>query len=186
MYEVVQHKKNFMNYIVTDNHILTLKVKNHKVTRNHRGKKEFSWFDKKELTYKYKDFNNIVDLYEFSSSIDDDNIIDITIEQYLTLPENVKKQLYTFKSNGINWGSKEVALDPYILGMWLGDGLSSGYGFVTADKELLDIWTKWGENNDATIKKCNHKYRYGISSTINNTQLGISCNKTEPAPLKNY
>ena len=28
------------------------------------------------------------------------------------------------------------------------------------------------------------KYKYGISSTINNTQIGISCNKTEKAPLK--
>ena len=147
-----------MNYIVTDNHILTLKVKKYKTIRNHNGKKELSWFDKKELTYKYKKFNNIEDLYKFNSSIDDnDDIIDITIEQYLSLAENVKKQLYTFKSNGINWDTKEVELDPYILGLWLGDGLSSGYGFITADEELLDMWIKWGKNNDATIKKNNHK-----------------------------
>jgi DNA-directed RNA polymerase II subunit RPB2 len=30
MYEVIQNKNNFMNYTVTDNHILTLKVKYHK------------------------------------------------------------------------------------------------------------------------------------------------------------
>jgi DNA-directed RNA polymerase beta subunit len=180
MYEVIQNKKNFMNYTVTDNHILTLKVKNHKNIRNHRGKKEFTWFNKKGLKFNYKDFNNIEDLNEFSSSIDDDNVIDITIEQYLSLPENVQKQLYTFKSDGINWETKEVALDPYILGMWLGDGLSKGYGFITADKELLNMWIKWGLENDATITKNKHKYRY----TINNTQTGISCNKTEKAPLK--
>lgn len=184
MYEVVQHKNNFMNYTVTDNHILTLKVKLHKNVRNKRGKLELMWFDKKELKYKYKYFNNTEDLNEFSSSIDDDNVIDITIEQYLSLPENVQKQLYTFKSNGINWETKEVALDPYILGMWLGDGLSHGYGFITADKELLDEWIKWGVDNDATITKNKHKYRYTFSSTINNTQSGISCNKTEKAPLK--
>jgi DNA-directed RNA polymerase beta subunit len=184
MYEVIQNKNNFMNYTVTDNHILTLKVKNHKNIRNHRGKKEFRWFDKKELKFNYKDFNNIEDLNEFSSYIDDDNVIDITIEQYLSLPEYVQKQLYTFKSDGINWETKEVALDPYILGMWLGDRLSNGYGFITADKELLDMWIKWGLENDATITKNKHKYRYTISSTIDNTQIGISCNKTEQAPLK--
>ena len=183
MYEVIQHKNNFMNYTVTDNHILTLKVKKHKNVRNHRGKIEFSWFDKKQLKYKYKDFNNTEDLNEFKTTIDDDNVIDITIEQYLSLPENVQKQLYTFKSNGINWETKEVALDPYILGMWLGDGFSSGYGFATADKELLDEYIKWGVDNDATITKGN-RYSYTISSTINNTQTGISCNKTEQAPLK--
>lgn len=183
MYEVIQNKKNFMNYTVTDNHILTLKVKKHKSFRTHRGKKEFTWFDKKELKYRYKDFNNIADLELFQSTIDDDDVIDITIEKYLSLPKNVQKELYTFKSDGINWKTKEVVLDPYILGMWLGDGLSTGYGFVTADSELLDMWIEWGKDNDATIKK-GRKYAYGISSTINNTQLGISCNKTEKAPLK--
>jgi hypothetical protein len=87
--------------------------------------------------------------------------------------------LYTFKSDGINWDTKEVALDPYILGMWLGDGLPTGYEFITADKELLDKWIEWGVYNDATITKKHHKYRY----TINNTHSGISCNKTEQSPL---
>lgn len=185
MYEVIQNKKNFMNYTVTDNHILTLKVRHYKETRNHRGKKEFKWFDKKELKYKYKDFNNIEELDKFASSIDDDNVIDITIEQYLSLPKNVQNELYTFKSNGINWETKEIALDPYILGMWLGDGFSSGYGFATADKELLDVWINWGLDNDATITKTKHgNYGYSIGSTINKTQPGINCNKTEKAPLK--
>ena len=118
---------------------------------------------------------------KFKSKIDD--VIDITIEQYLSLPSTVQKNLYTFKSSGINWEYKEVALDPYILGMWLGDGSSSGYGFATADKELLDKWIEWGKDNDATIKH-GIRYAYRISSTINNTQPGIACNKTERAPLK--
>jgi DNA-directed RNA polymerase beta subunit len=183
MYEVIPDKKNFMNYTVTDNHILTLKVKKHNSVRTHRGKKELTWFDKKELKYRYKDFSNTADLELFMSSIDDDDVIDITIEKYLSLPKAVQKELYTFKSDGINWETKEVVLDPYILGMWLGDGLSCGYGFVTADFELRDKWIEWGKDNDATIKK-GLKYKYGISSTINNTQSGISCNKTEKAPLK--
>jgi len=183
MYEIIPQKKNFMSYTVTDNHILTLKVKKYKNIRNHRGKKEFMWFDKTTLTYKYKDFNDDNELDKFQSLIDDDNVIDITIEQYLSLPKNIQKELYTFKSDGINWESKEVALDPYILGMWLGDGSSSGYSFATADKELLDKYVEWGKDNDATIKK-GIKYLYGISSTINNTQTGISCNKTEKTPLK--
>ena len=185
MYEVIPHKKNFLMHTVTDNHILTLKVRKHKNVRKDNNKIRFEWFDKKELKYKYNYFNNIEDLNKFSSSIDDDNVIDITIEKYLSLPKNIQNQLYIFKSNGINWEKKEVALDPYILGMWLGDGISTGYGFVTADKELLDEWIKWGMDNDGTItkSKCN-KYGYSISSTINNTQPGISCNKTEKAPLK--
>ena len=183
MYDIIPEKKNFMSYTVTDNHILTLKVRKYKCVRNHRGKKEFMWFDKKELRYKYMDFDNEEDLRMFEASLDNDDVIDITIEEYLSLPTNVQENLYTFKSSGIHWEHKDVAIDPYILGMWLGDGLSSGYGFVTADNELLEKWTEWGHMNDATVKKSN-KYRYFLSSTINNSQPGIVCNKTERAPLK--
>jgi len=183
MYDVVPEKKNFMSHTVTDNHILTLKVRGHKQVRSHRGKKELTWFDEKELKFRYKEFDNADDLQAFKSRIKDDVVIDITIEKYLSLPQHVQKNLFLFKSNGINWGYKEVALDPYILGMWLGDGYSSGYGFATADKELLDKWIEWGKDNDATITH-HERYKYGISSTINNTQTGINCNKTEKAPLK--
>jgi DNA-directed RNA polymerase beta subunit len=183
MYEIIPEKNNFMSYTVTDNHILTLQVREHKQSRTHRGKRELMWFDKNELRFRYKDFDNNDDLELFKSTISDDNVIDVTIEKYLSLPKYVQKNLYLFKTDGINWEHKDVLLDPYILGMWLGDGLSCGFGFATADKELLDKWVDWGKDNDATIKHHN-KYKYGISSTINNTQTGINCNKTEQAPLK--
>ena len=183
MYEIIPEKENFMSYTVTDNHILTLKSRNHTRNPNKSNKKyTFRWFDKDILKYKTTSFDDKDDMEYFKSKIDD--VIDITIEKYLSLPTNVQKELYTFKSSGINWESKEVLLDPYILGMWLGDGLSTGYGFITADKELLDKWIEWGADNDATIKASRYRYRYHLSSTINNTQTGISCNKTEKAPLK--
>jgi DNA-directed RNA polymerase beta subunit len=163
MYEVVPDKNNFMSHTVTDNHILTLKVKKYKAP--------------------YKYFDNKGDRDTFYSMLDNDNVIDITIEKYLSLPSKVQESMHLFKSTGINWEERPVALDPYILGMWLGDGLSCGYGFVTADKELLDKWIEWGADNDATINK-GIKYKYHISSTINRTQTGINCNKTEQAPLK--
>ena len=182
MYDIIPKKKNFMTYTVTDNHILTLKARNHtsNPTKKHQ-KYSFRWFDEKQLKYTSKHFETKEELENFSSKIED--VIDITIEKYLSLPSSVQKELYTFKCPGINWKTKEVALDPYILGMWLGDGMSCGYAFATADKELMDKWIEWGVDNDATI---NHglKYKYNISSTINNTQEGIAPNKTEKAPLR--
>ena len=183
MYEIIPTKKNFMSYTVTDNHILTLKVRRYKQVSKFKEKKEFRWFDKKALKYRYKYYDNDEDLRAFESTIDDANVIDITIDQYLSLPTTVQKNLYTFKSYGINWEHKEVALDPYMFGMWLGDGFSTGYGFATADEALLDKWIEWGKDNDATITH-GERYKYHISSTINNTQPGIACNKTERAPLK--
>lgn len=182
MYEVVAHKLNFMNHTVTDNHILTLKVKKYKSVRTQQGKKEFMWFDKNAMAYKYKDFSDDNELHKFQASFDDDDVVDITIEKYLSLPYHVQKNLYLFKSDGVNWEHKDVLLDPYILGMWLGNGSSAGYGFTTADKKLLDKWVEWGKDNNATIKK-GYRYTYGISSTSNNIQSEINCKKTA-APLK--
>lgn len=181
MYEVVPDKRNFMSHTVTDNHILTLMVKPYKKIRTHRGKKELSWFDKKELRYKYKDFDDKDELTAFYSSLDDDNVIDITIEKYQQLPNCIRKNLFVFKSAGINWPRHDVLLDPYILGMWLGDGDSTGCGFATADDELLAEWTEWGSANGATIS-WNGKYHYGVSSTRNKMQQGKG--KLGPNPLK--
>jgi hypothetical protein len=134
MFEVIPDKRNFMNHTVTDNHILTLKVRDHKKARTHRGKIELMWFDKTELKFRYKDFSNEDDLKTFKATIEDDDVIDITIEKYMELPQYTKDRLFLFKSEGINWPHKDVALDPYILGMWLGDGSSSG---SPVDQELL-------------------------------------------------
>jgi hypothetical protein len=74
--------------------------------------------------------------------VEETTTIDITIETYLSLPENVRNNLFVYKSDRINWEKKEVTLDPYVLGMWLGDG------FVIADKEFLD---KYGLVNNKHI-----------------------------------
>ncbi|NBX51858.1 hypothetical protein EBT25_18435, partial [bacterium] len=95
MYDVVPDKRSFMKHTVTDNHILTLKVRDPGV------------------------------LNGTGITVDSDNVIDITIEEYLVLPDNIKSSLYIFKSNGIHWEHKEVDADPYDLGMWLGDDRST-------------------------------------------------------------
>ena len=169
MYEVQQDKKNFMNYTVTDNHILTLKVRNHKKIRKEKKKYRLHWFDKAKLIHISKIFETFQDAENYNKYILEDDILDITIEKYLKLNTKERSQLYGFKTKEINWEKKLVKLDPYILGMWLGDGLSSGYGFVTADEILLEYWKKWTKENDIDIKQ-HKKYQYGLSSTLNNNQ----------------
>jgi len=120
MYEIRQEKANFMDYTVTDNHILTLKIKYHKhvYVRNIIGHKyikdgiiyELKWFDKNKLCYINKIFYKIEDLNIFKDTISDD-ILDITIEKYLKLGEDVKKCLVGFKSNEINWTKQEADLN---------------------------------------------------------------------------
>jgi DNA-directed RNA polymerase beta subunit len=160
MYEVQQDKKNFMNYTVTDNHILTLKVRLFKqITKHNNRPKKYNirWFNKQTLKDNYKDFSTLEEATEFSNTIKEDDILDITIEKYLKLSENIRKRLVGFKSNGINWEEKDIFLDPYILGMWLGDGNSDGSGFSTEDKELLEYWKVWCDNNNSKLNLISRK-----------------------------
>ena len=40
----------------------------------------------------------------------------------------------------IEFGEKQLLIDPYTLGAWLGDGTSADGGFTTADPEMLDYF----------------------------------------------
>lgn len=142
MYEVIPDKKSFMNHTVTDNHILTLKIRNNRRIRTtQKGTKELRWFDKKELNYKYKIFNNDSDLNDYMTTIDNDNIVDITIEDYMKLPDYIKKEMYLFKSDCINWIYNNLVLDPYILGKWLAgdDSLSN----LSDNTKILKIFNQY-------------------------------------------
>lgn len=98
MYQVKQYKKGFMDYTVTSNHILTLKIKKHKeiLRNNPRNKYVLKWFDKDKLKYKSKEFTDLEQAKKMRDTIGD-NILDITIKDYLELPKNTRRELYGFK-----------------------------------------------------------------------------------------
>jgi hypothetical protein len=151
MYEIQPAKKNFMSHTVTSNHILTLKVRLHKSLRKNRDNYTLQYFDFNEKRFIYKYFKNKDDALCFMNEIPDNDIMDISIEDYDKLPEALKKDLVLFKCNGIQWKKRDVELDPYILGMWLGDGNSDGSGFSTEDQELLTYWKNWAIANGMII-----------------------------------
>jgi len=194
MYDVIPDKNNFMKHRVTDNHILTLKIRGHKVIRNSNRKDRkhthiVEFLNREEVKFQEKYFNSLKEAEDFANSLNDDDTIDITIENYLKLNKKTKDNLVLFKTAGIHWGKKDVEMDPYLLGMWLGDGLSDGTGFALkykTDLETLSYWEKWAEENGAHIKK-GKRYSFSIVSKKNEAASaeGI-CNRVEEAPLKKY
>jgi len=194
MFDIIPDKSNFMKHRVTDNHILTLKIRGHKVIRkSSRKDRNYShsveYLNREEVNFQSKYFNSFKEAEDFVNKLGDDDTLDITIENYLKLNKRTKDHLVLFKTAGINWDKKEVEMDPYLLGMWLGDGLSDGTGFALnykTDNETLDYWKKWAHENGATITK-GERYNFAIASIKNKeaTSLGV-CNRIEEAPLKKY
>ena len=140
MYEITQQKGN--NYTVNSNHILSLKYSSHKKIFWLKPNKNYllgayliKWYDnnlkkvKNKIVSVLKNRNkdqslNIIKTFRDTINISD--TFDIKVTDYLKLSKSVTRCFMGFKlNNSVNWEKKDVLLDPYILGMWLGDENSS-------------------------------------------------------------
>ena len=135
MYDVIPDKCNFMKHRVTDNHILCLKIRGHKAIReSNRKDRKYThlveFLNRQEIKIQERYFASLKEAEDFVNSFDDDDTLDITIENYLKLNKTTKDHLVLFKVDGIHWPKKDIEMDPYLLGLWLGDGLSDGTGFA--------------------------------------------------------
>ena len=63
-------------------------------------------------------------------------IIDITVNDYKKQSDNFKRQHMLFRVP-IDWPEQKVPIDPYFLGIWLGDGNSNAPSITTMDKEVV-------------------------------------------------
>jgi DNA gyrase/topoisomerase IV subunit B len=120
-------------------------------------------------------------LEEILLTIDDNNIIDISIQDYLNVTKSFQRKLKGIRGECVNWEHKDVLLDPYVLGLWLGDGSKSGYTYTCYEKkdpEIINYLKEWGQNNDANFTQSSYgRYTHNISSIENFRKMG-------EAPLK--
>ena len=171
MYEIHQHK--FDNYIVNSQHILTFKISGHCSIYWLDKKKMWTmgWLDMNKRKFRFKSMSTTrttktkEDVYEdmvnYRNTLDTNDILEIKVKDYLTLPDSVKNKLKGYKTSGVQWKHQDVPIDPYIFGMWLGDGDSDGRGFASQDKELIEKWESWCSNNNAKVEH-SKRYNYRI------------------------
>lgn len=172
MYEIRQYKAD--TYVVNQDHILSLKISgNFAITWTEKTQTwTLRWFDKKLLKScaKTKSCKNISKevgykyIKEFRDQIfDEDDTLDIRVKDYTGLSKTTKSYLKGFKSHGVSWDTQDIKLDPYVLGLWLGDGNSRGDGFTSTDQEIVDCLTDWAAKNHSQIKRFrNEQYGYYI------------------------
>ena len=109
----------------------------------------------------------------------DSNIFDIKLEDYLKISTYEKRYMRELKLNcAIQWNKKEVPIDPYVLGYWLGDGDHNGAGITSIDHESIEYIAKWLITIDSELvhhtngnKKDN--YHYGIRKYKSGKLLAI-------------
>lgn len=170
LYEIQQ--SNGINYTVNSKHTLVLKFTGnnsvHWVESINSWK--IIWFDIQKKCMKSKSFK-VTNAYDKDAAKQDadvylrqlnlNDIIHLTVEDYLELDKSSKNNLFGFKSSaGINYPNQTVSLDPYILGLWLGDGTHTQPVIASNDIEIREYINSWCVNNDAElVKEGNYKYR---------------------------
>jgi ribosomal protein S15P/S13E len=169
LYKITQ--KNGVDYIVNSKHKLALKFCGDKTIGENL---KLKWFDRETLSVKTKNFETFEDATDFQMKLDFDEVIEIPVCEYINLKESTKRHLMGFKSNGINWEHRDVHVDPYLLGVWLGDGFSNGTDFATNDREIQDYLFSWCTRNGAELVHVD-AYRFKIRRSGSNWKNPAVC-----------
>jgi DNA gyrase/topoisomerase IV subunit B len=190
MYDIIC--KNNKKYTVNSQHMLTLYFKhNNEILWSESNKIWYlEYFDGEKIktkSIKIVDSINEMDHFNKSKISKEDGYkfmldyqkeitqiynstqyIDIKLEDYMKLPKTVKHRLYMINNTSqIQWEKKNVKIDPYILGAWLGDGSDDGSGFDTADEEIVKAFALWADTVNCEVthhinSKDHEGYQYGI------------------------
>ena len=77
----------------------------------------------------------------------------------------------------IAYTEKNLPIDPYLLGLWLGGGHSASPRFTSEDSEIIDYIEQYTQNNNFNFRKTHIKN--------NLYDIDISTNPNKPNPLLN-
>lgn len=95
----------------------------------------------------------------------------ISVDNYLKLAPVVRDRLKLFRT-GVDFAVKKIELEPYFLGLWLGDGKSNMPYIYTMDKEIKQYIYSFAQKMGATIRcygrKNNRAKDYRITYPQNN------------------
>ena len=88
----------------------------------------------------------------------------VSVDEYLTWSRNRKNE-YKLWRTGVNFPYKKVEVDPYFLGLWLGDGRSDSPTINTAEYEIADYVKEYAKSLGCKVSEYYEKSRaisYGI------------------------
>ena len=118
--------------------------------------------------------------------------IEISVKDYLTKSKNFK-HLYKIYINGVDFEDKDLPIEPYFLGLWLGDGDKTNPRITTKDNEIIEYLTYYAKRLDLQLStykgECNsyaitRGYTGGANSgkTLHEkmVKLGVMGNKHIP------
>lgn len=181
MYKITNVKGE--SYTVNSEHILCLKYSTNKHISHDKKNKRFRvrWFNNKEIKICIKDFyynnkdkeNNVVldQAKNFLNNIKEEKICEISVKKYLQLSQTIKNQLKGY-SVPVNFIEKKLDFDPYIIGLWLGDGSQDGTTISCQNSTILKYLSSELPKYNCYLQYNGSKYDYRINGLKSNGRLG--------------
>ena len=184
MYDIIPIKGD--KFTVNSEHILCLKISNDGVSyvndKRTKSEKKYcaTYIDKNTYKRKSKYFKTKKEGRDYLNDIlkkEEDKIMEISVKDYIELPKNIRSKLKLYRKP-VDFKSKKVEFDPYIIGFWIGDGSKRDPVITTQDSKVISYLKK-------TLPKYNlmlnyqSGYDYRISSIKNNKNKMLTVLKKE-------
>ena len=149
MYRIIPIKGD--PFIVNGGHDLVVKASNmFNISKKEYNQYRAIWVEYDEhniLKNKSKLVNNqneaikiMEDMKLNIKTVKKDDIIKMTVHQYLNLPKSIQILLNLYRPEFVEFKEQSVKMDPWALGYLLGDGSQFDTSFTTEDIEVLDYY----------------------------------------------
>jgi len=102
--------------------------------------------------------NSKHDIYTYSQVKGHEGYKLLTPEAFINLNETTKRY-YNLEKVSVNFKEKELLLDPYFLGLWLGDGSLRKSELTTADFEIITYLQEFCNSNNLRLNLLTKKHK---------------------------
>jgi replicative DNA helicase len=80
------------------------------------------------------------------------DVLNITVRDYISKSEKFKSNYKGYKV-AVEFAEKELSVQPYFMGLWLGDGHSYSSRISTTDNEVVDYLGEYAESLNLIVQK---------------------------------
>lgn len=99
-------------------------------------------------------------------NVNNTNTYETVIEiEAKNIDENIAK-LFFYKEKVIEYEEQDVELDPYFLGLWLGDGTSANNSICSIDNEIIEYITDYASKFNLSVINTEKRDRAGIYKIV--------------------
>ena len=189
MYEIISPKGD--KYTVNSEHILSLKPSGLNFIRQIRNanniiKYKVGIFNTSTYGINYRTFYEEEEAEKYlAENTSENNTVDITVKDYLSLSDSTIKAALKGYRVGIDFEPKPVLFDPYIIGLWLGDGCSAKSQITTQESKILHYMRAELKKDNLNLSYIS-KYDYSIVGDLHKKTFNAPSENVFTLTLRHY